>query len=68
MPGKKRRPPRRVINLDEDTVPEDEVVGGSLRVPSKAAFEGNGAQSLQVKKKERRKVSASMFEPSASGD
>lgn len=63
MPRKKR-PPRRVIHLDEDTVPEDEVVGGSMRLPTKSAYEANGGQSLQVKKKERRKVSASMFEPS----
>lgn len=64
--GKKKRPPRRVINLDDDTptVPEDEAVGGSMRLPSKSAFDANSGQSLQVKKKERRRVSASMFEPS----
>lgn len=99
---RRRRPARRVINLDEgDTpsVPEDEVVvGGSLRLPAKSRFgttgsghngataEGEnghgqakdvadgadggdganvpGVQSVRVKKKERRRVSASMFEPS----
>lgn len=86
---KKRRPPRRVINLDEN--PENPVVkGGSMRLPPKTIFEGvelegdqaemqkdasgkNGhgeardtgkVSSLKVKKKERRRVSASMFEPS----
>ena len=113
---RKRRPARRVINLDEgDTpsVPEHEaVVGGSMRLPAKSRFgtvgsvlsvettgeggardgrsgteieNGHGqtggapgvtgedaadggirpvqVQSVKVRKKERRKVSASMFEP-----
>jgi hypothetical protein len=74
--GKKRRP-RRVINLDDDIGENGERQrGGSMRLPRREEIiheddEGEGRISggtdiMKFKKKERRRVSTSMFEPAAS--
>lgn len=77
--GKKRRPRRVINLDEAETsvAPSQEPFGGSLRVPLRPSGEddrsdqdesagdtpGHSANAVKVKKKERRKVSASMFEP-----
>lgn len=68
-PVAKKKKPRRVINLDDEGSggDSDHPVGGSLRLPAKTHLDvdepAGTIPSLAVKKKERRKVSTSMFEP-----